>query len=79
MTIDMPISIDLNSPGMEDIDRYLKEGSGLEMQIGEKFRITIPTSIMTVFNLESDVEYDWVSIQGLPALRKKADQPCQRL
>jgi len=35
-----------------------------------QLRITIPPSIMTVFNLEDGVEYDWVSVQGLPALRE---------
>ena len=34
-------------------------------------RITIPPSIMTVFNLEPGVEYDWISVQGLPALRER--------
>jgi len=36
-----------------------------------QFRVTIPPSIMTVFNLEPGVEYDWISVQGLLALRKK--------
>ena len=29
-----------------------------------RFRITIPPPIMTVFNLEDGVEYDWISAQG---------------
>ena len=37
-----------------------------------QYRITIPPPIMTVFNLEDGVDYDWVLIQGLPALKKKA-------
>jgi len=27
--------------------------------------------IMTVFNLEDGVEYDWISVQGLPALKER--------
>jgi hypothetical protein len=34
-------------------------------------RITIPPSIITVFDLEAGVEYNWISVQGLPALRKR--------
>jgi len=26
---------------------------------------------MTVFNLEDGVEYDWISVQGMPGLRKR--------
>jgi len=37
-----------------------------------QFRVTINPQIMSVFNLDSDVEYEWVSVQGLPALRAKA-------
>jgi hypothetical protein len=37
-----------------------------------QFRVTINPQIMTVFNLDPEVEYEWVSIQGLPALRAKA-------
>jgi hypothetical protein len=28
-------------------------------------------SKMTIFNLNSEDEYDWVSVQGLPALKEK--------
>jgi len=34
-------------------------------------RITIPPTIMTLFELKPSVEYDWISIQGLPALRER--------
>jgi len=34
-------------------------------------RITIPPSIITLFDLDSTKEYDWISIQGLPALRER--------
>jgi bifunctional DNA-binding transcriptional regulator/antitoxin component of YhaV-PrlF toxin-antitoxin module len=30
-----------------------------------QYRITIPASIMTVFNLEDGVEYERISVQGL--------------
>ncbi|MCJ7647984.1 MAG: hypothetical protein MUP85_05185 [Candidatus Lokiarchaeota archaeon] len=40
-------------------------------EIAGQFRITIPPSIMTVFNLEDGVEYDWVSVQGLPVLKER--------
>jgi len=36
-----------------------------------QYRITIPASIMTVFNLEDGVGYDWISVQGLPALKER--------
>ena len=37
-----------------------------------QFRVTINPQIMAVFNLDPEIEYEWVSIQGLPALREKA-------
>jgi len=30
-----------------------------------------PPSIMTVFNLGDGVEHDWISVQGLPALKER--------
>ena len=36
-----------------------------------QFRITIPPSIMTVFNFLGGVGYDWISVQGLPALKER--------
>lgn len=36
-----------------------------------QYRVTINPQIMSVFNLDSDKEYEWISIQGLPALRAK--------
>lgn len=33
-----------------------------------QFRVTINPQIMAVFNLDPEKEYEWVSIQGLPAL-----------
>jgi len=35
------------------------------------YRITIPPSIIGVFGLKDGVEYEWISVQGLPALREK--------
>jgi len=35
------------------------------------FRITIPSPIMTVFNFGGGVGYDWISVQGLPALKER--------
>ena len=36
-----------------------------------QYRITINPQVMTIFNLDPDKEYEWVSVQGLPALRAK--------
>ena len=36
-------------------------------------RITIPPTIMTLFDLDPDKNYDWISIQGLPALKKRKE------
>jgi|GEM_PF-5027152 len=36
-----------------------------------QYRITIPPSIITLFDLDPSKEYDWISIQGLPALRER--------
>ena len=35
------------------------------------FRITNPASILTVSNLEDDVGYDWIRMQGRPALKER--------
>jgi len=37
-----------------------------------QFRVTINPQIMSVFNLDPEKDYEWISVQGLPALRKKA-------
>ena len=37
-----------------------------------QYRVTINPQIITVFNLDPEIEYEWISVQGLPALRKKA-------
>jgi len=37
-----------------------------------QYRVTINPQIMTIFNLNPEKDYEWVSIQGLPALRAKA-------
>jgi len=36
-----------------------------------QYRVTMNPQIMTVFNLKDDVEYEWISVQGIPALRAK--------
>lgn len=36
-----------------------------------QYRVTINPQIMTVFNIDPEKEYEWVSVQGLPALREK--------
>ena len=36
-----------------------------------QFRITINPQIMAVFNLDPEMDYEWISVQGLPALRAK--------
>lgn len=37
-----------------------------------QFRVTINPQIMTIFNLDPEKEYEWISVQGLPALREKS-------
>jgi hypothetical protein len=37
-----------------------------------QYRVTINPQIVSLFNLDPNKEYEWVSIQGLPALREKA-------
>jgi len=37
-----------------------------------QFRVTINPQIASIFNLDPDKEYEWISVQGLPALREKA-------
>jgi len=37
-----------------------------------QYRITINPQIASLFNLDPEKDYEWVSIQGLPALREKA-------
>jgi hypothetical protein len=36
-----------------------------------QFRVSINPQIITLFNLDQNKEYDWISIQGLPALRER--------
>jgi hypothetical protein len=36
-----------------------------------QYRITTPHSIMTVFNLGMVWSNDWISVQGLPALKNE--------
>ncbi len=36
-----------------------------------QYRITIPPDIMRAFGLEEGKTYDFVSVQGLPALRER--------
>ena len=37
-----------------------------------QYRVTINPQVMTIFNLDPEKEYEWISLQGLPALREKA-------
>ena len=36
-----------------------------------QFRVTINPQVMAIFNLDSDTEYEWINIQGLPGLKEK--------
>jgi len=37
-----------------------------------QYRVTINPQIMSVFNLDPEIEYEWISVQGLPGLKQKA-------
>lgn len=36
-----------------------------------QYRITMNPQIVTLFTLSEDKEYDWINIQGLPALTER--------
>lgn len=36
-----------------------------------QYRVTINPQVITIFNLDPEKEYEWVSVQGLPALVEK--------
>jgi len=36
-----------------------------------QYRITIPPEIMAAFGLDVSKNYDWIMMQGLPALRER--------
>ena len=36
-----------------------------------QFRVTINPQIASLFNLDPEKEYEWVSVQGFPALIEK--------
>ena len=37
-----------------------------------QFRVTINPQIASLFNLDPEKKYEWISVQGLPALKEKA-------
>jgi hypothetical protein len=37
-----------------------------------QYRVTINPQIVRLFNMDPEKEYEWTSIQGLPALKEKS-------